>query len=112
MPAAEILKIGDFGLAVAQRLWEWEDGDGAYLAPELLKEQEPSTAADMYSFGAMIFEWVTGCRLPKSGLAREGRVEIAGNRSVSLVALLKALLTSHPGSRPSAADVLAWEQAA
>ncbi|CAI5473077.1 unnamed protein product [Closterium sp. Yama58-4] len=50
------LKIGDFGRAVWEQRWDWEEGDGGYLAPELLQDEPPTTATDMYSFGAMLFE--------------------------------------------------------
>lgn len=43
------LKIGDFGLAVLRRQWEWEEGDGAYVAPELLREHEPGSEVSMVS---------------------------------------------------------------
>lgn len=43
------LKIGDFGLAVLRRQWEWEEGDGAYVAPELLREHEPGPEVRMVS---------------------------------------------------------------
>ncbi|GJP52737.1 hypothetical protein CLOM_g11822 [Closterium sp. NIES-68] len=62
------LKIGDFGRAVWEQRWEWEEGDGGYLAPELLQDEPPTTATDMYSFGAMLFEMVFTTRLPRSGL--------------------------------------------
>ncbi|CAI5992284.1 unnamed protein product [Closterium sp. NIES-65] len=62
------LKIGDFGRAVWEQRWDWEEGDGGYLAPELLQDEPPTTATDMYSFGAMLFELVFATRLPRSGL--------------------------------------------
>lgn len=43
---------------------EWLEGDGNYLAPELLTEQEPTFAADVYSAGATIFECCTGLHHP------------------------------------------------
>ena len=39
---------------------DWEEGDGDYLAPELLSDDEPTPAADMYSLGATIYELATG----------------------------------------------------
>ena len=41
-------------------LQEWLEGDGNYLAPELLSSEEPTFAADIYSAGATIFECCTG----------------------------------------------------
>lgn len=39
---------------------DWEEGDGDYLAPELLNDDTPSPAADIYSLGATIYECATG----------------------------------------------------
>lgn len=44
----------------ARALQEWLEGDGNYLAPELLTSEEPTFAADIYSAGATIFECCTG----------------------------------------------------
>ncbi|CAK9199564.1 unnamed protein product [Sphagnum jensenii] len=105
------LKIGDFGLAVPRKLWEWEEGDGAYVAPELLQEKEPGPEADMYSFGAMVYEWATGNKLPRSGPAREGQVEMPLSISEQLGNLVCSLLNPNPAQRPSASKVLAWQKA-
>jgi membrane-associated tyrosine/threonine-specific cdc2-inhibitory kinase len=105
------LKIGDFGLAVPRKLWEWEEGDGAYVAPELLQEKEPGPEADMYSFGAMVYEWATGSKLPRSGPAREGQVEMPLSISEQLGNLVCSLLNPNPAQRPSASKVLAWQKA-
>ena len=39
---------------------DWEEGDGDYLAPELLQEASPTPAADIYSLGATLYECATG----------------------------------------------------
>ena len=39
---------------------DWEEGDGDYLAPELLHDAKPTPAADIYSLGATLFETATG----------------------------------------------------
>lgn len=40
---------------------DWEEGDGKYVAPELLNGQvEPTPAADIYSLGATLYECATG----------------------------------------------------
>ena len=43
-------------------LWQdWEEGDGKYVAPELLNgQEEPTPAADIYSLGATLYECATG----------------------------------------------------
>jgi membrane-associated tyrosine/threonine-specific cdc2-inhibitory kinase len=52
---AAAAKLGDFGLALlAGQPWVGEEGDGAYVAPELLRAGEPTPAADVYSFGATL----------------------------------------------------------
>lgn len=40
---------------------DWEEGDGNYVAPELLNDQNELTpAADIYSLGATLYECATG----------------------------------------------------
>ncbi len=57
----DMLRIGDFGLAYKAGEWDdWEEGDGNYLAPELLSSARPTTAADIYSLGATLYECATG----------------------------------------------------
>lgn len=41
---------------------DWEEGDGDYLAPELLQESSPTPAADIFSLGATLYECATGRR--------------------------------------------------
>ena len=43
---------------------DWEEGDGDYLAPELLHDAKPTPAADIYSLGATLFETATGVLAP------------------------------------------------
>eukprot|EP01018_Ginkgo_biloba_P022475 Gb_12248 [translate_table: standard] len=102
-----LLKIGDFSLAVTQSQWDWEEGDGGYVAPELLREQEPGPEADMYSFGAMAYEWATGKLFPRSNQDR-GLIQIPACRSDALSSLVCALLNPFRDKRPSAPDVLKW----
>ena len=73
------LKIGDFGLAVPYKLWGWDEGDGGYLALELLQEEDPSPKADIYSYGAMAYEWVTGAQPPRTRPAGEDIPECRPN---------------------------------
>lgn len=108
---AGILKIGDFGLAVPRKLWEWEEGDGGYLAPELLQEKEPGPEADIYSFGAMVYEWATSKKFPRSGPAREGFIKLPTWRSKRLRTLVKAMLNPDPAKRPSASAILTFKEA-
>ena len=39
---------------------EWEEGDGDYVAPELLQGAEPTPAADIFSLGATLYQCLTG----------------------------------------------------
>lgn len=39
---------------------DWEEGDGDFLAPELLNADRPTLAADIYSLGATVYECATG----------------------------------------------------
>ena len=39
---------------------EWQEGDGHYLAPELLQGAAPTPAADVFSLGCTLFECLTG----------------------------------------------------
>jgi serine/threonine protein kinase len=60
--ASAVFKIGDFGLAiVATGNAHWEDGDGRYLAPELLQRaSRPTAAADVYSLAASLLHCALG----------------------------------------------------
>jgi serine/threonine protein kinase len=104
------LKIGDFGLAVTCKLWDWEEGDGGYLAPELLQEEEPSPKADIYSFGAMAYEWVTGVQLPRTRPAGEDIPRMPSWRSEALRSLVRAMLIPDPIKRPSADQIILYRK--
>lgn len=44
---------------------DWEEGDGNYVAPELLSDHNELTpAADIYSLGATLYECATGMLWP------------------------------------------------
>jgi len=61
-------RIGDFGLAVVGTdVSDWEEGDGDYLAPELLGPRaEPSPKADIFSLGATLYECATGRKIDRT----------------------------------------------
>ncbi len=61
------LKIGDFGLCHPASEWDADEGDGAYIAPEVLNEK-PTSAADIFSAGLILFQMLVGIpRLPRQG---------------------------------------------
>lgn len=98
------LRLGDFGLAVLRHLWDWEEGDGDYVAPELLDlKNKASPAADMFSLGATLFECAVGRKLPR-GVPQNMAIAEMQNHSVSqpMQNMVAALLNSNPDERPSA----------
>jgi serine/threonine-protein kinase len=85
-------------------------GTLAYMAPEILSGGQPTSATDMYAFGALVYEMVVG-RLPFVGTPREiarGHLELPAPRPSTLglgiakeiEAALLAPLEKAPGRRP------------
>ena len=107
LDAAASAKLGDFGLALlAGRGWETEEGDGGYVAPELLADDAaPTPAADVYSLGATLLEAATGSPPPRG--AYGAPVMLPPGRSEALCVVLQAMLRPQPTERPTAADVYA-----
>jgi len=99
-------KIGDFGLAVLVSERNWEDGDGKYVAPELLcDDTDPTSAADIYSFGATLYECVTGTHPPRNPVAVHAAFPSDVPRE--LKSLILQMLVHEPEKRPTAEEVLA-----
>ncbi|KAF2077178.1 hypothetical protein CYY_001499 [Polysphondylium violaceum] len=59
------LKICDFGVNFTDGD---EEGDKIYMAPELLKNDPPTPAADIFSLGMTIYEMCTNYSMPESGV--------------------------------------------
>lgn len=99
-------KIGDFGLAVAKESKDWEEGDGDYVAPELLKSGcEPSPAADVFSLGAALYECATGHKLPRKERSPDADLPLLDDRQVEFQTLLAAMTLPEPRERPLASQV-------
>lgn len=96
--AGATFKVGDLGLAMLRGQWEPEEGDGAYVAPELLAdESNASPACDVYSFGASLYECLTRERLPRTGV--DGPVPLPPGWSATLGQLLTGMLARLPEHR-------------
>ena len=99
-------KIGDFGLAYVQDSgWDWEEGDGGYVAPELLNVspgQVPETSADMYSLGVTLYEAASGIKFPRGASSIPPLPE---GRSRELARVIEACLNTDPAKRATAQDV-------
>jgi serine/threonine protein kinase len=108
-------KIGDFGLARHLDLPQMTRlgtimGTPQYMSPEQCRGREAGPASDLYAFGAMLFEMVTG-RLPFRGLTAEDTLrqhtDEPAPRARSLVpdlperldAILAKLLEKEPAQR-------------
>jgi len=104
-------KIGDFGMAVLRHMWEWEEGDGNYLAPEVLNpgiNEQPTDKADMFSLGVTLYALLTGNLVPTHGEMRFGiNLPFPEDVSGEMRQLVTTLLSRTPENRPSAADVYA-----
>lgn len=78
-----VLKLGDFGQARLKfDVGDGNEGETQYMAPELLGSADkspPTSAADIFSLGLMLFELATGMDLPTSGAMwhelREGKAK-------------------------------------
>ncbi len=127
---SEVIKLLDFGLSRYQPV-AFSSGTGApavsmvagtpeYVSPEQAIGSAPDTASDLYSFGAMLFELVTG-RLPfEPGLELPNRVgallyahaterapstgQFDATVPTALGELVAQLLEKKPSARPASAE--------
>jgi serine/threonine-protein kinase len=117
----EVLKIADFGIARAGELTRLTQhgtvlGTAAYLSPEQAAGEEVTTATDIYSLGAVVYELLTG----RPPYQFESLAELAVHQTKGVITPLRDLepsvpvpleaavmhaLAREPGFRPhSAAD--------
>ena len=110
-------KLADFGIAYLLDTSRITSpglviGTVAYLAPEQLRGDPPTPAADVYSLGLVLLEALTGQRAhPQGGgmaaaVARlETEPEIPASLGQPWVDLLTRMLHRDPSQRPTAAEV-------
>ena len=108
-------KIGDLGLATSLTQWDEQEGDARYLSRDLL-DAHPSCAADIFSFGVMIYEIATGEVLPGHGprwdFLRSGTVPPLTSCSRHLSGLITLTMSAVPASRPDAQAIMNMTAAA
>ena len=116
------VKVLDFGLARSVPLEDVEPdgktgtmmaGTPGYLAPEQARGETTTTASDLWSFGCLLIELLTGkapfdttqTRPSLLEKARQGLVTVPHNQPRAETALLKKLLAAEPSQRPSAREL-------
>ncbi len=115
-----IARLTDFGVAkamnrIAQTSTGILKGKFGYMAPEVLRFEEPDRRADLFALGVVLFESLTRERLypNSSGLDGARRVlsepppDLADYRDdvpISIVALLFRLLAKERDARPATAE--------
>ena len=104
-----VFKIVDLGQAAALKAWNEQEGDAKYLSRDLL-ESKPSTAADIFSFGMVLYEVRTAESLPGSGPRwdelRSGSVPPPADCGAEMGRLLRSMMSPQPEARPSADGIL------
>ena len=96
-------KLTDYGsVNLVRQLRTENPGSPAYAAPEASNPRLQSPKMDIYSFGALILEMLTG-RLPapdsRPGMFRKVQHE-------QLLRLIRRCLNDNPEDRPSASDII------
>ena len=111
------VRLTDFGLAAARDRKGSLAGTPSYMAPELFEGIRPSEASDVYALGLVIWELLTGRRLPPAAKAAgppDPRVDPAapfavpfGDLDEKTQRVLRLCLSPNPGDRPSVLAVAA-----
>ena len=96
-------KLTDYGSVNLLRQLRTENpGSPAYAAPEASNPRLQSPKMDMYSFGALVLEMLTG-RLP----APDDRLGLLHKvQHQQLLRLIRRCLNTNPDDRPSARDII------
>ncbi|MCB1608070.1 MAG: serine/threonine protein kinase [Xanthomonadales bacterium] len=126
LTAAGQVKVLDFGLARAEQIPATADpakpdgdtlgtqiaGTPGYLAPEQARGEPATTASDLWSFGLLLIELLTGKRaFPHSASSEEliaraqrGEASVPGGLPRAETQLLRRLLSADAANRPSARE--------
>ncbi|ETV72110.1 WEE protein kinase, variant [Aphanomyces astaci] len=116
---ATMVKIGDLGLAQCdshqgENGLTTNEGDSAYMAPELLQSTARQPSADIFSLGLTLVELATGVALPSQGpqwhVLRSGSLPhrtFDTAYSADFDVLIRQMLRVDPTKRPTAQDVMA-----
>ena len=93
-------------LVMSRRYCVYADACGGtwpWVAPECILGQRCSSAADMYSFGVVLWEIVTG-EIPVRGMLRD--VEEGKECPEGFGALITSCWEANPAARPTAFDMM------
>jgi eukaryotic-like serine/threonine-protein kinase len=93
----DVLKVADFGIARAAELTRLTEhgtvlGTAAYLSPEQAAGEEVTTATDIYSLGAVVYELLTG----RAPYEFESLAELAAQQTGGVITPLRDLEPSVP----------------
>lgn len=89
-------------------------GTPAYMSPEQVRGLPPDPRSDMFTFGAIVYEMITGTRAFGGDTPVETLTAVAKSDPPKLASadvppvlarMVDLCLSKHPGARPSAADV-------
>ena len=116
VPETVVPRLADFGVARICDTFSASHLTGAigtplYMAPEILSLQAPTSAADIYSLGIMLYEMVCGTTPfvgePAQLLSQHARRDAGRPQGVPdpLWELIASMISKQPGTRPSIEDV-------
>ncbi|CAG5094320.1 Oidioi.mRNA.OKI2018_I69.XSR.g13450.t1.cds [Oikopleura dioica] len=113
-PSKQVLKISDFGLARARREQQSHEefttaGTYAWMAPESIRSSNFSPASDVWSFGVLVWEILTG-EVPYRGMEplqvalavaqRQLRLPVPESIPQILASVMRNCWEEEPNSRP------------